>query len=222
MKSEFRALRKCDNFPFSKVKPTHLCYVCWHIVEEQKNILKVVHNDAGWYFLCGEEDIDELEYDFDNLTMKTYKYITEYDRSISEIAKMGKNNIAVRKDANSKWEVSELFPFIGVNPTDKCKVSTQALNGEKTITKVIHNKSGWYFLCDESDENDLSNLSETTFATVYAKQPDLSIIGGLVEDRMALKDNRGWTWNINNDERIDNSKNNDNPLIVTDFNVIKL
>ena len=188
LKDEFKMFEICEEFPFEEVKPMMQCKVCNHIKDEKYPILKVINNDFGWHFLCGTVANEEDDL-FSNMQYDTFKNVFENDKSISQIARMGKHHIAERKDLNSEWVVKDLFPFKNVNPTNKCWACSHILCNNVQINKIIRNKTGWFFLCgcDDTEEKNLSSLQEITFADIFKKYPDVSSVGNMSDNYIAQR-----------------------------------
>lgn len=192
LKAEFKAFEHSEGFPFKDVNPMQVCNVCNHIVNENYPILKVIYSDFGWKFLCGT--VDNEEDDDLALGYETFKNIFERDKSISPIAQMDKYHIAQRKDVNSEWIISDLFPFKNTNPSDKCWACSHIVDSNAQVHKVIRNKIGWHFLCvnHTDNENCLSSLNETTFEKMVEKYPDISLVGDMKENYVAQRISDGW------------------------------
>jgi len=74
-------------------------FICKHILQENKPILYVVHdNDGDWQFLCGQKGHKE-----DNATIVPLGLVVEIDDSMNELSEMPIGIGAARKEVGEKW-----------------------------------------------------------------------------------------------------------------------
>lgn len=77
-----------------------VAFTCCHILEDNKPILYVKHDDDGdWQFLCGEEHLtqDGRIIDFDEAI--------DLDPTISKVSDLKCGQTAVRESKDSEWEL---------------------------------------------------------------------------------------------------------------------
>ena len=85
-------------YKFQDPKDT-VCFVCDHVLSRQRPILKVTHNDDGyWEFLCGHDDHDES-----NAKIISLVQATEIDKSINDLYEMPMSVGADRASIQDKW-----------------------------------------------------------------------------------------------------------------------
>lgn len=89
-------------FPFSDA-PDTACITCCHVLNNEKPILYVSHDEDGcWQFLCNG---DHTEADARVVSLND---ILEIDKSISDLAKMDYGCYAEAEDETSNWTVKKL------------------------------------------------------------------------------------------------------------------
>ena len=96
----FGNLHKISTFPFSD-KPNTAVITCLHVLNHERPILHVTHDEDGdWQFLCGEEHrVDEAR-------VIALDEAYELDRSVGKLAEMADGHSADRKDESSDWIIS--------------------------------------------------------------------------------------------------------------------
>ncbi len=87
-----------NKFPF-KDKPNTAAFTCTHIINKEKPILFVSHDDddGSWQFLCGNDHTNE------EIRIVSLGTIYEIDKSVKKIANLDYGKTAYRNDENSKW-----------------------------------------------------------------------------------------------------------------------
>ena len=84
-------------FPF-KDKPDTLCFTCCHILNENKPVLYVSHDEDGsWQFLCGEKHSQE------DARIVSLSEIITLDKDVVELSDLKCGEYAEAK--NNKWIV---------------------------------------------------------------------------------------------------------------------
>ncbi len=82
-------------FPF-KDSPNTLCITCCHILNENKPVLYVSHDDDGcWQFLCGEQHIQE------DARVVSLSEIIVLNKNIVQLSDLKLGEYAEMK--NNKW-----------------------------------------------------------------------------------------------------------------------
>ncbi|MBR6403389.1 MAG: hypothetical protein IKS48_08395 [Eubacterium sp.] len=85
------------NFPFSD-SPDTACFTCCHVLNEQKPILYVSHDEDGyWQFLCG------CIHKEDDAKIVSLADILKIDSSMSDLAILDYGEYAEAEDSNSGW-----------------------------------------------------------------------------------------------------------------------
>lgn len=80
--------------------PNKACIVCDHILNKERPILYVAHdNDGDWQFLCGDDDHHE-----GIAKVISLKQVTEIDESINDLYEMPTNVSAFRQSIGAKWQ----------------------------------------------------------------------------------------------------------------------
>lgn len=76
------------------------CIVCEHILNKERPILFVAHDeDGGWQFMCGADDHTEKD-----VKVISLKQATDIDQSINELFEMPINVGAERESIDDKWK----------------------------------------------------------------------------------------------------------------------
>lgn len=89
-----------NEFPF-KDNPNTAVFICIHIVEGEKPILYVTHdNDGYWQFLCGDEHTEV------QARIVSLIDVFKMDKSIKEIANLDYGKSAYRKTDKDKWIIN--------------------------------------------------------------------------------------------------------------------
>lgn len=89
--------RKHNKFKESK---NQAVFTCLHIIEENKPILYVKHDDDGdWQFLCGGNHITE------DARIIALQEIIDIDPSVSEVSNLKCGQTAVRESEESEWQL---------------------------------------------------------------------------------------------------------------------
>ena len=87
------------SFPFSD-KPNTACFTCSHVLDENKPILFVSHDDDGyWSFLCGGSHTEK------EFRLVALSEILEIDSSMADLAGLNYGEFAEAEDAKSDWVV---------------------------------------------------------------------------------------------------------------------
>lgn len=106
---------KTSNYKFQDPENT-ACFVCDHVLNRQRPILHVIHEEDGyWQFLCGHDGHDES-----NAKIISLKQATEIDNTINDLYEMPLGVGADRKSTNDKWEPYKL-------PADIPEITTTLL-----------------------------------------------------------------------------------------------
>jgi hypothetical protein len=86
-------------FSFSEPENT-ACFTCDHVVNKQRPILLVTHEeeDGSWMFMCGHEDHNE-----NNYKLVSLRNIVDIDNSINALCEMPLGCGADRETVNDKW-----------------------------------------------------------------------------------------------------------------------
>ena len=88
-----------SNYKFKEPETT-ACFTCDHILNKQRPILYVSHDDedGGWQFLCGHEEHSE-----ENAKVISLKQATEIDESINYLYEMPLGYGAERTSVEDTW-----------------------------------------------------------------------------------------------------------------------
>lgn len=87
------------NFPFSDT-PDTACFTCCHVLNENKPILYVSHDEDGyWQFLCGGQHTQA------DAKIVSLAEILKIDRSIADLAELNYGEYAEAADIESDWLV---------------------------------------------------------------------------------------------------------------------
>lgn len=81
--------------------PNTACFVCDHVMNRQRPILWVCHDqeDGAWQFLCG----DAVHTD-ENIRLISLQEATEIDPSINDLSELPPGVGAERNSAKDAWE----------------------------------------------------------------------------------------------------------------------
>ncbi len=86
-------------FPFED-SPNTACFTCCHVLNENKPILYVSHDEDGyWQFLCGGQHTES------DARIVSLADILEIDTSIADLAQLDYGKYAEAVDAMSDWVV---------------------------------------------------------------------------------------------------------------------
>ena len=86
-------------FPFSDA-PNTACFTCRHVLEENKPILYVSHDEDGyWQFLCGGEHKEE------DARVVSLATILNIDETMGDLAELDCGVYAEAESAASDWIV---------------------------------------------------------------------------------------------------------------------
>ena len=89
--------RKHNKFKESK---NQAVFTCLHIIEENKPILYVKHDNEGdWQFLCGENHTTE------DARVIALQEIINIDPSVSKVSNLKCGQTAVRESKESEWKL---------------------------------------------------------------------------------------------------------------------
>lgn len=95
----FRKKKMKIKFPFSD-SPDTACFTCCHVLNKEKPILYVSHDEDGyWQFLCNGDHTEN------DARIVSLNEILEIDKSISDLAEMDYGYYAEAKDEISNWIV---------------------------------------------------------------------------------------------------------------------
>lgn len=88
-----------DEFPFSD-RPDTACFTCFHVIEQNKPILYVSHDEDGyWQFLCG------CKHTLKEARIVSLAEIVSKDERVSDLAGLGYGHFAESEDIQSDWVV---------------------------------------------------------------------------------------------------------------------
>ena len=86
-------------FPFADA-PNTACFTCRHVLEENKPILYVSHDEDGyWQFLCGGNHTEE------DARIVSLALIISIDETMSDLAELGYGYYAEAESPTSDWTV---------------------------------------------------------------------------------------------------------------------
>lgn len=86
-----------NKFPFAD-KPNTATFTCVHVINKEKPILYVIHDEDGfWQFLCGDNHSDE------EARIVSLEEIYKIDKSIERLVNLDYGQSAYRKDKTSDW-----------------------------------------------------------------------------------------------------------------------
>ena len=75
-------------------------FTCLHIINENKPILYVKHDDEGdWQFLCGENHVTE------DARIIALQEVINIDPSVSKVSNLKCGQTAVRESKESEWKL---------------------------------------------------------------------------------------------------------------------
>ena len=75
-------------------------FTCCHIIEENKPILYVKHDNEGdWQFLCGDNHTTE------DARVIALQEIIDIDPSVSNVSNLKRGQIAVRESKENEWKL---------------------------------------------------------------------------------------------------------------------
>lgn len=88
-----------SNFPFADA-PNTACFICRHVLDENKPILYVSHDEDGyWQFLCGKNHNEE------DARIISLAEILNIDESMSDLAELDYGEYAEAENETSDWIV---------------------------------------------------------------------------------------------------------------------
>lgn len=88
-----------SKFPF-KEAPNTACFTCCHVLEENKPILYVSHDEDGyWQFLCGVSHKEE------DARIVSLASILSIDETMSDLAELDYGEYAEAENEMSDWNV---------------------------------------------------------------------------------------------------------------------
>lgn len=97
--------KKNIRFPFSDA-PNTACFTCCHVLNKEKPILYVSHDEDGyWEFLCNGNHTE------DDARVVSLNEIFEINKGISDLARMDCGYYAEAKDEMSNWVVKKITDF---------------------------------------------------------------------------------------------------------------
>ncbi|MCH5203222.1 MAG: hypothetical protein J1F03_00665 [Oscillospiraceae bacterium] len=95
----FNLINKKNSFPFHD-KPNTAVFTCIHVLNEERPILHVTHDEDGyWQFLCGDNHNE------DEAKIIALSEAYELDNSVGNLAEMDYGHSADRKDEKSDWVI---------------------------------------------------------------------------------------------------------------------
>lgn len=87
-------------FPFSD-EPNTACFTCRHVLEENRPIRYVSHDEDGyWQFLCGENHTEE------DARVVSLVSVWEMDESVGELAGLDYGESAEAVDPTDGWVIA--------------------------------------------------------------------------------------------------------------------
>ena len=90
---------KHREFPFTDA-PNTACFTCCHVLEENKPILYVSHDEDGyWQFLCGEAHEEE------DARIVSLATILEIEPTMGDLAELDYGEYAEAESETSDWIV---------------------------------------------------------------------------------------------------------------------
>ena len=90
---------KKEVFPF-KETPQTACITCSHILEEDKPILHITHDDDGyWQFLCVRD------HESDSARLVALGEVYKLDNTIGKVSNLGFNMSANRSAKDNEWVI---------------------------------------------------------------------------------------------------------------------
>ena len=88
-----------SKFPFTDA-PNTACFTCRHVLEQNKPILYVSHDEDGyWQFLCGGSHTEE------DARVVSLASILSIDETMSNLAQLDLGEYAEAEHASSDWTV---------------------------------------------------------------------------------------------------------------------
>ena len=88
-----------SEFPFKDAQNT-ACFTCCHVLEENKPILYVSHDQDGfWQFLCGWSHKEE------DARIVSLAFILDIDETMSDLAELDYGEYAEAESGRSDWIV---------------------------------------------------------------------------------------------------------------------
>lgn len=89
-----------NKFPF-KDKPNTAVFTCVHILNKEKSILYVIHDEEGsWQFLCGDNHAEN------DAKIVSLEEIYKLDKTIGKLSNLECGTSAIRSDKSSNWIIS--------------------------------------------------------------------------------------------------------------------
>ena len=86
-------------FPFSDA-PNTACFTCCHVLEENKPILYVSHDEDGyWHFLCSRNHKEE------DVRVVSLASILRIDETMEDLAELDYGEYAEAENVTSDWTV---------------------------------------------------------------------------------------------------------------------
>lgn len=90
-----------QKFPFDYAPNTY-CFTCCHVLEDNKPILYVSHDEDGcWQFLCGQAHTEE------EARVVSLEEIVTLDKAMGKLAKLECGEFAERDTNTSKWIIEK-------------------------------------------------------------------------------------------------------------------
>lgn len=88
-----------NEFPF-KDSPNTACFTCCHVLNDNKPILRVSHDEDGyWQFLCGENHKEE------EARIVSLATILEIDETMGDLAELDYGEYVEAENETSNWIV---------------------------------------------------------------------------------------------------------------------
>lgn len=89
-----------NKFPF-KDEPNTAVFTCVHVLNKEKSILYVIHDEEGtWQFLCGDNHMES------DAKIVSLEEIYKLDKTIGKLSNLKCGKSAIRNDKSSKWVIS--------------------------------------------------------------------------------------------------------------------
>ena len=96
----FDRFREKNTFPF-RDKPNTAVFTCVHVLNRERPILHVTHDEDGdWQFLCG------AQHDVEEGRVIALEEAYALDPSVGQLAGLNYGRSADRADINSGWVIS--------------------------------------------------------------------------------------------------------------------
>lgn len=92
-------MRLFKKFPF-KERPDTATFSCCHVINGEKSILHVVHDEEGdWQFLCG------ADHTIEEARIVSLQSVYDLDNSVAKLAHLKPGQSADRKTKEDEWVI---------------------------------------------------------------------------------------------------------------------